>query len=114
VLFRKRQRPPTEPHRTSPVGPSKNRSGFYPIEFEMMTKGAVIRRKGKLYRQYGVTVHGATRLVTSGDVVDQPTYDALVAAGAIRVAPPEPFVPEPNPAASLASAVPDPNRPPAD
>lgn len=80
----------------------------------MMTKGAVIHRKGKVYRQYGVTVRGATRLVTSGDVVDQPTYDALVAAGAIRVAPPEPFLPEPNPSASLASAAPDPNGPPAE
>ena len=31
-----------------------------------------------------MTVNGATKLVTSGDMVDAATYDALVAAGAIR------------------------------
>ncbi len=58
------------------------------IEFEMMLKGSVYRRRGGNVRQFGVTVHGATRLVTSGDIVDQSTYEALLAAGAIRPAAP--------------------------
>ncbi|MEX2016158.1 MAG: hypothetical protein WD873_05925 [Candidatus Hydrogenedentales bacterium] len=54
------------------------------ISYEMMVKGFVYKRRTGLVRQFGVTVNGATRLVTSGDVVDRPTYDALVAAGVIR------------------------------
>jgi hypothetical protein len=58
------------------------------IEFDMMLKGSVYRRRGGNVRQFGVTVHGATRLVTSGDAVDRSTYEALLAAGAIRPAAP--------------------------
>jgi hypothetical protein len=50
----------------------------------MMLKGSVYMRRGKPIRQFGVTVGGSTRLVTSGDVVDEETYAALIAAGAIR------------------------------
>jgi hypothetical protein len=55
----------------------------YSIDFDIMTKGHVISRGRKQVRQIGVTVHGATRLVTSGDVVDRETYEALIAIGAI-------------------------------
>lgn len=50
----------------------------------MMLKGSIYQRRKQTVRQFGVTVNGATRLVTSGEVVDRQTYDALVAAGAIR------------------------------
>lgn len=53
------------------------------IAFEMMRKGHVIMRGKKQVRQIGVTVNGATRLVTSGDLVDLATYEALVFAGVI-------------------------------
>jgi hypothetical protein len=54
------------------------------IDFDMMVKGSVVMRRGKTIRQFGVTVCGSTRLVTSGDVVDLQTYEALVAAKAVR------------------------------
>lgn len=57
---------------------------FYQIEYDMMIKGSVCKRRGETVRQYGVTVNGATRLVTSGDTVDRQTYQALLRAGAIR------------------------------
>lgn len=56
----------------------------YPITFEMMLKGSVYKRRGGNIRQFGVTVDGSTRLVTSGDLVDRATYNALVGVGAIR------------------------------
>lgn len=56
---------------------------FYRIEFDMLKKGSVLRRRGKPIKQFAVTVHTSTRVVTSGDVVDRDTYDALVAAGAV-------------------------------
>ncbi len=52
----------------------------------MMLKGSVHKRRKGPVRQYGVTVNGSTRLVTSGDTVDRETYQALLAAGAIRPA----------------------------
>jgi hypothetical protein len=57
--------------------------GFYQIEFDMLLKGSVSRRKGRDIRQVCVMVEGAPRLVTSGDVVDRKIYDALIAAGAV-------------------------------
>ncbi len=56
----------------------------YPIDFNMMLKGSVYKRRNGNVRQFGVTVDGATRLVTSGDRVDRATYNALLEAGAIR------------------------------
>ena len=53
------------------------------IDFDMMLKGSVYERRNGPIRQFGVTVDGATRIVSSGDTVDSETYDALVAAGAI-------------------------------
>lgn len=54
------------------------------IEFDMMLKGSVYDRPSGRVRQFGVTVDGATKVVTSGDFVDRQTYDALLKAGAIR------------------------------
>lgn len=59
---------------------------FYTIDFDMMLKGSIYKRRKQTVRQFGVTVNGATRLVTSGDVVDSATYNALLAAGAVRLA----------------------------
>jgi hypothetical protein len=56
----------------------------FPIHFDMMLKGSLVRRGKGVVRQFGVTVNGSTRLVTSGDTVDLDTYKALLAAGAIR------------------------------
>ena len=52
----------------------------------MMLKGSIYRRRKEVVRQFGVTVNGSTRLVTSGDTVDLDTYEALLAAGALRPA----------------------------
>lgn len=57
---------------------------LYKIDFDLMVKGSVGKRNGKPIRQFGVTIDGSTRLVTSGDVVDRKTYEALLAVGAIR------------------------------
>lgn len=56
------------------------------IDYDMMLKGSIATRRGKPIRQFGVTVDGATKLITSGDIVDRKTYDALVAAGAVKPA----------------------------
>ena len=57
---------------------------FYPIDFDMLLKGPIFDRKMGKIRQVTVTVDGATRLVTSGDVVNRDTLDALIASGAVR------------------------------
>jgi hypothetical protein len=103
VLFKRRQRPPQRQQRQQQApqrqprpaaAPQANRSGFYRIEMDMMLKGAFQERQGRRIRQFGVTVNGATRVVTSGDVVDRETYEALVAAGAVRP-PQKPPPPQP-------------------
>ncbi len=87
MLFRKRQKyPPTVELSETPERPQ-----FYQIDLEMMLKGSFCKRRKKTIRQFGVTVNGATRLVTSGDVVDRETYEALLAAGAIRADRPGPL-----------------------
>ncbi len=48
-----------------------------------MRKGSVTMRHGKEVRQYGLSFKGMVRLVTSGDVVDRETYEALLAAGVV-------------------------------
>ena len=50
----------------------------------MMLKGSIYDRPTGRVRQYGVTVDGSTRVITSGDYVNRETYDALLKAGAIR------------------------------
>jgi hypothetical protein len=57
---------------------------LFKIEYDLMVKGSVVKRNGRPVRQFGVTIDGSTRLVTSGDVVDRKTYEALLAVGAIR------------------------------
>ncbi len=71
------EKAPEFPHRARPRNVIR-------IEFEMMLKGAVYDRAGGKIKQYGVTVDGATKVVTSGDFVDQATYKALLTSGAVR------------------------------
>jgi hypothetical protein len=54
------------------------------IDIDMLLKGSVYDRPSGRVKQYGVTVDGATKVITSGDFVDRDTYDALIKAGAIR------------------------------
>lgn len=62
------------------------------VPFERMLKGTVSERDGVPIRQFGVYVDGVVRLVTSGEMVDRETYEALIAAEAIE---PDPdYVPE--------------------
>jgi hypothetical protein len=85
LLFRKRHKrvaPPSAGRAPAPETASQA-PAFYPITFDMMQKGAVIRRKGREVKQYAVSIGGIPRLVTSGDTVDRKTYEALVAAGAL-------------------------------
>ena len=85
MLFRRRQKSGgPAPDSGSDPGEGVARAEQIRIDFDMMLKGSVNMRRGKPIRQYGVTVNGATRLITSGDVVDRKTYDALVAAGAVK------------------------------
>lgn len=86
LLFRKRNKHGLQSAATGPEGFGSpiERPQLYTINFDMMLKGSIHERRKGPVRQYGVTVNGSTRLVTSGDVVDQETYNALVAAGAIR------------------------------
>lgn len=88
MFFRKRDKR-VGPPLSSQSGSHAGRADLYPIEFDMMLKGAIIKRRGGQVRQLGVTVNGSTRLVTSGDVVDRDTFEALLAAGAIRVTRPD-------------------------
>ena len=62
------------------------------VPFDRMLKGTVSERDGIPIRQFGVYVDGVVRLVTSGEMVDRETYDALVAAGAVDPGPD--YVPE--------------------
>jgi hypothetical protein len=87
-FFRKKQ----DSAESNPPAPAKKANRFAPqparttvrIDFEMMLKGSIYDRPTGRVRQFGVTVDGATRVVTSGDFVNRETYDALLKAGAIR------------------------------
>jgi hypothetical protein len=84
VLFGKRKRRGNRAtHAPLMPGHSVSQAGLYHITEDIMRKGSVIVRQGKEVRQYGLSFKGMVRLVTSGDVVDRETYDALLAAGAI-------------------------------
>lgn len=88
MFFRRRQkRGGAPPHVQAGTFESSSSVEFYHIDFDMMLKGAIIKRRGGPVRQLGVTVGGSTRLVTSGDTVDRETYEALLAAGAIAPPP---------------------------
>ncbi len=105
MLFRKRKRPGAT---TQGHGSGKNTTllpEYYPIEYDMMLKGAIVNRGRTQIRQFAVMVGGSIRLVTSGDKVDRSTYEALIAAGAIPPpqmpttadTPPENAIPENRP-----------------
>lgn len=88
MWFRKRDKlSDVPPHLRGGDTPAGQKPAFYRIEFDMMKKGAVLQRRGKPIRQFAVTVNMSTRVVTSGDVVDRDTFEALVAAGAVDRAP---------------------------
>ena len=91
MLFRKRDRNlgMTAKRGAGPL-PAGDAGDLFRVDFDMMVKGNLVERRHGPVRQFGVTVHGATRLVTSGEMVDRDTYRALVAAGAIREKAPEP------------------------
>lgn len=76
---RKKSKQPVVPMQMEPA-----QTESYRIDYDMMLKGNVCRRNHGKVRQIGVTVNGATRLVTSGDEVDRPTYEALLQCGALR------------------------------
>jgi hypothetical protein len=85
VWFRKKDRlSDVPPQLRGAGGPDDQKPAFYRIEYEMMKKGAQLHRRGRPIRQFAVTVDMCTRVVTSGDVVDRATYQALVAAGAVE------------------------------
>ncbi len=87
LLFRKRNRRPGTPPTQGGAGERSTPQQFYFVDFDMMTKGSIVKRRRETVRQFGVTVNGSTRLVTSGDTVDAATYNALLAAQALRPAP---------------------------
>ncbi|MBI4558992.1 MAG: hypothetical protein HY706_15525 [Candidatus Hydrogenedentes bacterium] len=85
MWFRRRSRlANVPPEGRGEVGEKDEQPEFYRVDFDAMLKGSVVMRRGKPIRQFGVTVDGSTRLVTSGDLVDRETYQALVLAGAIK------------------------------
>jgi hypothetical protein len=85
LLFRKHQKGASASSDNSgEAGDHAPQPELFRIDFDMMLKGSINTRRGKPIRQYGVTVNGATRLVTSGDLVDRQAYEALVAAGVVR------------------------------
>ena len=87
-MFRKnRKHSALPPHKRKGAVAAGESSKLHRVDFEMMLKGSTLKRRGKPIRQFGVTVKGSTRLVTSGDVVDEETYQALIACGAIAPAP---------------------------
>ena len=53
------------------------------VEFDRMLKGSLYERPEGTVRQCAVTVDGATKVVTSGDWIDQTTYRALLEAKAL-------------------------------
>jgi len=85
-VFHRRSRSVTPSHLRLSEAPPAERQQLFRIDFDMMLKGSICNRRRQVVRQFGVTVNGSTRLVTSGDTVDIDTYKALLAAGAIRPA----------------------------
>ena len=56
---------------------------MFHVEYDRMLKGNKLSRRGRPIRQVAVVVNGTVTLITSGDMVDRKTYEALVAAGAL-------------------------------
>ncbi len=57
----------------------------FEVRFDDMLKGYYANRNGERIRQFCVYVDGASRLVTSGDIVDRTTFDALIEAGVVEL-----------------------------
>ncbi len=85
VIFGKqRRRRPAQEDEAGPRGGTiRGQCDHFVIEYDMMKKGADVRRKRKTVRQFAVLVGSEVRLVTSGDTVDRETYEALQAAGVL-------------------------------
>ncbi len=93
MLFRKRKTQDTkEPQPSEKDKPAPPPEKLMRLDFERMLRGNVIERPEGKVRQIGVTVDGSTKVVTSGDMIDRETFDALVRAGAIQ-----PKAPKDNP-----------------
>lgn len=82
MLFRKRRKPGNPAHAQNAVN-GQALPQYFPLEFDQMAKGAIVKRRGRRVRQYAVMVGGNVRVVTSGDMVDLETYLALAAAGVV-------------------------------
>jgi len=91
VIFgRQRRRRPVQEEEAAPRGRThRSQCDHFVIEYDMMKKGAKVRRKRKIVRQIAVLVGSEVRLVTSGDTVDRETYEALQAAGVLAAGTPE-------------------------
>lgn len=86
MLFRKRKRHNPGLDGGGTAAPGTPQSYF--VGPDDLLKGNDVPRGRKKVRQFAVLVDSRVRVVTTGDVVDRATYEALLAAEAI--APPEP------------------------
>ena len=91
MLFRKRRKPEDSRATGGGSGGDLPKPATYEITFDMMEKGAKVLRHGRTVRQIAVMVGTNVCLVTSGDTVDRPTYEALLAGGIIS--PPQRMIP---------------------
>ena len=57
---------------------------MYVVAYEQMLKGNKLSRRGRPIRQVAIVVSGTVQLVTSGDMVDRKTYEALILAGVLE------------------------------
>ena len=94
-MFRKRKVPTDLRRRSEPVAESAAKNErLMRLDFKMMLRGNVIDRPEGKVRQIGITVDGSTKVVTSGDLIDLKTYNALLDAGAIQPTAPKRAEPE--------------------
>lgn len=81
MLFGKRQKSVAARNPVSASTPAQ--PDMFIVEYDRMLKGNKLSRRGRPIRQVAVVVHGTVTLITSGDMVDRKTYEALIAAGAL-------------------------------
>ena len=84
MLFRKRKAQSTVKEFSEVTGPEAASERLMRLDFKMMLRGNIIERPEGKVRQIGVTVHGSTKVVTSGDLINLETYEALIQVGAIQ------------------------------
>ena len=91
MLFGKRRQSPA----ARPTGSAQGggMADTYVVAYERMLKGNQLTRRGRPIKQVAIVVHGTVKLVTSGDMVDRKTYEALVLGG-VLAADDVPAVPE--------------------